>query len=271
MSSPITAAEAASSILETLAAPRRQTTVDNFLAGDPATPVTGIAMTMMATMDVLVRAVQTGANFIVSHEPAFYDHRNQLTDSLIAENDPVYSQKAEYIGANSLVIWRLHDALHDMRPDLIDLGTIRQLGWPLPHADNSPALIDIEPIRLADLVTTMANTLSASAPRYIGNPEQQVSRVSLGLGFIGSDKIRHLLQDPHVDAVIVGEAHEWEVAAYAADAVSMGMNKALVVLGHIPSEQYGMAEAARVISNVLPGLPVSFLPCLDPYRAATQY
>src|SRR5258708_3779149 len=40
-------------------------TVDTFKAGDPDAPVTGIAVTMMATMDVLQRAAAHGDNLII--------------------------------------------------------------------------------------------------------------------------------------------------------------------------------------------------------------
>ena len=39
--------------------PWQKKTVDTFKAGDPQTPVTGVAVTMMATYDVLVRAATT--------------------------------------------------------------------------------------------------------------------------------------------------------------------------------------------------------------------
>jgi len=40
-------------------------TVDTFKAGNPDTPVNGIAVTMMATMDVLQRAAAHGENLII--------------------------------------------------------------------------------------------------------------------------------------------------------------------------------------------------------------
>jgi putative NIF3 family GTP cyclohydrolase 1 type 2 len=42
-------------------------TRDTFKAGDPQTPVTGIAVTMMATYAVLQRAVANGQNLIITH------------------------------------------------------------------------------------------------------------------------------------------------------------------------------------------------------------
>src|SRR3954469_15079014 len=46
--------------------------VDTFKAGDPLTPVTGVVATSMATLDVLQKAVQSGANLIITAAPTFY-------------------------------------------------------------------------------------------------------------------------------------------------------------------------------------------------------
>jgi hypothetical protein len=59
-------------------------TVDTFKAGDANTPVTGIAMTMMATFDVLQRAAREGKNLVITHEPTFYDHFDS-TNTLVRE------------------------------------------------------------------------------------------------------------------------------------------------------------------------------------------
>jgi len=265
MRSQLTAEEAAATIVEGLGVPTRAMTVDGVLAGDPDTPVTGIATTMMATMDVLERALSVGANLVITHEPVFWDHHNEAIEALTDEWDQVYEQKLRFIEKNGLVVWHLHDAMHDMRPDLVDVGTLKQLGWPVP--EDFPAIVKIETTRLADLAAYAAKKLGASAARYIGQPDLHVSGVGLALGFRGSDNVRHLLQDPRVQAVVIGEAHEWEVGAYAADAVTLGFGKALIVVGHIPSEQYGMAELTTIIEQHLPNVPVSFIACRDPYSS----
>src|SRR5262249_53765109 len=54
--------------------PWRSETVDTVKAGDPDTPITGVAVTMMATHDVLQRAAATGRNLVITHEPTFYGH-----------------------------------------------------------------------------------------------------------------------------------------------------------------------------------------------------
>ena len=53
--------------------------VDTFKAGDPSTVVTGIVTTSMATLDVLQKAVQTGANLIITAAPTFYSRADLAT------------------------------------------------------------------------------------------------------------------------------------------------------------------------------------------------
>lgn len=48
--------------------------VDTIKSGKPDTVVTGIVTTMFATMDIIAQAKKLGANFIIAHEPTFYNH-----------------------------------------------------------------------------------------------------------------------------------------------------------------------------------------------------
>jgi putative NIF3 family GTP cyclohydrolase 1 type 2 len=53
--------------------------VDTFKVGDPSTIVTGVVTTSMATLDVLQKAVQAGANFIITAAPTFYSRADAST------------------------------------------------------------------------------------------------------------------------------------------------------------------------------------------------
>src|SRR3954452_7698596 len=53
--------------------------VDTFKAGDPATIVPGVVTTSMATLDVLQKAVQAGANFVITAAPTFYSKADLST------------------------------------------------------------------------------------------------------------------------------------------------------------------------------------------------
>src|SRR5262245_10849811 len=53
--------------------------VDTFKAGDPSTVVTGVVTTSMATLDVVQKAVQAGANLVITAAPTFYSRADQST------------------------------------------------------------------------------------------------------------------------------------------------------------------------------------------------
>jgi putative NIF3 family GTP cyclohydrolase 1 type 2 len=80
--------------------------VDALKAGDPAIPVTGIVITFLDIMAVLQETVRLGDNLVISHEPTFYNHREETKP--IAD-DPMYKEKLAYIEQHHIVVYRLHD------------------------------------------------------------------------------------------------------------------------------------------------------------------
>lgn len=64
----LTAAQVVERIRNHVGVPWRPKTVDRILAGDPDTVVKGVAVTMMATLDVIERAVAAGKNMVITHE-----------------------------------------------------------------------------------------------------------------------------------------------------------------------------------------------------------
>src|SRR4029079_19441637 len=79
--------------------------VDAFKAGDPMTPVKGIATSAMATLDVLKQAVKAGANFVITCEPTFYSKADSSTPSGARRGAPtapddVFTAKNDFIKNN---------------------------------------------------------------------------------------------------------------------------------------------------------------------------
>lgn len=245
--------------------PARETTVDTFKAGNPETRVTGIAVTMMATLETLQRAVAQGCNLVITHEPTFYSHRD-ATDVLAKESDAVYSAKERYIAEHGLVVWRFHDRPHDMKPDMIRAGTVRRLGWERFARDSAAKVFDVPRVTLGTLADQVAARLGADAVRIVGDPQAVVRRVGLTQGFPGFAGQREVMQAAGLDALVMGEDHEWESIAYGADAVTAGKLKGLIVIGHVASEQAGMEEVARWIRTFVKEVPVRFVPARDPFR-----
>ncbi len=260
----LTAAQVIDRIKANLGVPWMTETVDTFKAGDPATPITGIATTMMATFDVLQRAAAANRNLIITHEPTFYGHQDQTTD-LENEKDPTYKAKQEFIARHHLVVWRFHDHWHRRRPDGILAGMVEALGWGSNQRADNPSVFAMKETTLEALAADVRTKLDAKTLRVVGDPQLKVTTVALSPGFAGYPNNRRLLQMPDVQVVIIGEAHEWEAIEHAADASAAGLQKALIAIGHIPSEQAGMEECARWLRTFVTEVPVDFVPAKDPF------
>jgi len=52
--------------------------------------------------------------------------------------------------------------------------------------------------------------------------------------------------------------------------VSEGRKKALIVIGHIPSEQPGMEECARWLKGFVKDVPVEFVPAKQPFWTVSE-
>ncbi len=238
-------------------------TVDTFKAGDPQTRVTGVATTMMATLDVLQRAAANGQNLIITHEPTFYDHQDEVPQLPQGEDDPVLKEKRAFIAEHHLVLWRFHDHMHRMPIDQVELGNVHQLGWEKYQDRANQYLFTIPETTVEKLAAEVSAKLRAAVPRIAGDRQMKVTRVALSPGFAGVRRETGALELPDVQVLIAGETHEWETVEYLTDAYTEGRAKAMIVLGHVPSEQAGMEEFARWLRTFITGVPIEFVPTAD--------
>jgi putative NIF3 family GTP cyclohydrolase 1 type 2 len=259
-----TAREVEAAIQAHIGAPWMSKTVDTFKAGNPDTQVTGIAVTMMATLDVLQRAAANGQNLIITHEPTFFNHYDDKPEGM-DENDAVWKEKRAFIEQHGLVIWRLHDHWHMRKPDGIQAGMTHALGWEKYQNPENQNLYTLPETTLEKLAADVAKRLDTPVMRVVGNPEMKVTKIALNPGYTGFVRETHELEMDSVEVLLVGETREWETVEYAADAVSEGKRKALIVIGHVPSEQAGMEECARWLKTFLKNVPVEFVPTKQPF------
>jgi putative NIF3 family GTP cyclohydrolase 1 type 2 len=264
-----TAREVVAAIQEQIGVPWMSKTVDTFKAGNPDTPVTGIAVTMMATLDVLQRAAANGQNMIITHEPTFFNHYDDKPEGM-DENDAVWKEKRAFIEQHGLVIWRLHDHWHRRKPDGIQAGMTHALGWEKYQNPENQNLYTLPETTLEKLAADVAKQLDTPVMRVVGNPEMKVTKIALNPGYTGFVRETHELEMDNVEVLLVGETREWETVEYAADAVSEGKRKALIVIGHVPSEQAGMEECARWLKTFVKNVPVEFVPTKQPFWTLEQ-
>jgi putative NIF3 family GTP cyclohydrolase 1 type 2 len=264
----ITAREVVTEIQKQVGVEWKKETVDTFKAGNPDTAVTGIAVTMMATMDVLERASEKGLNLVITHEPTFYAHLD--TPEGMPESDPVWAEKRAFIEKHGMVVWRFHDHWHTRKPDGIEAGMVRLLGWEKFQKPENQYLFVMPETTLKKLAEELANKLASPVVRVVGNPEMKVTKVGFSPGAAGFQRETQALERDDVQVLVVGETREWETVEYAADAVTQGRNKALIVIGHVPSEQGGMEECTRWLKGFVKQVPVEFVAAKEPFWTASE-
>ena len=247
-------------------------TVDTFKAGDPSTIVTGVVTTSLATIDVMRRALKTGANMIITSGPTFYSRADRPTPPVgrgraaaaPPSPDPVFAAKNEFIKTNKLVVWRFSDHWRLRTPNPFTTGLIDALEWTRYRAADNPLTITVPPITLERLVADVNRKLNArGGMRIVGNRPMRVRRI----GFLpGSVPIQTTLSVlPQVDALIAGEIREWESSEYARDTVSEGLPRALILLGRTLSEDPGMKACAQWLETIVPDVRCRWMPVGDPY------
>lgn len=260
---PLTAEQVMHRVIAATGATPPADTVDTLKAGDPHTVVTGIVTTFMDTYPVLEKAVASGKNLIITHEPTFYNHRDEQA---ALAGDPVYQQKLAYIREHRLVVWRFHDTWHARNPDGILQGMIAQFGWKSYQSPSDPELFTLPAATVGQIAASLQRRTGARAIRIIGDPALTVTQVALLPGAAGADVQIHTLERNDVQLLVAGEAREWETVPYVQDAAAEGRPRALILLGHEISEEAGMQECARWLKTLLPGIPVEFIPAGEPFH-----
>lgn len=253
--------------------------VDGFKAGDPSTPVKGIATTAMATLAVLRQAADAGANLIFSYEPTFFGRQDGPPPPAPPEGrpaffrgldpgDPVYVAKQNFIKENGLVVYRLRDQWQAQKAPEMTAGLADALGWSRYRLAADEALYDIPAASAEQVVAAVRQKLEMRGGlRAVGDKTTQVRRVLLLPGF--TTPATMWARYTQADLLITGEVREWENTFYAADMFTAGEKRGLVTLGRAVSEDPGMRRCAEWLKTVAGEIPTRWIPAGDLYwRAA---
>jgi len=231
-------------------------TVDTLKSGSRDTIVTGIVTTMFPTVDVIKKTVALGANFIICHEPTFYNHTDDVS---WLQNDEVYQYKADLLKKHNITIWRNHDYIHSLQPDGVTTGVVAKLGWKAYQQGSNTFILP--EIALGGLIAQLKYKLETSKVRYIGDLSQTCKNILLMPGAAGGRPQIEAIDKYKPDVLVCGEIAEWETAEYVRDARAEGRSIALVVTGHIPSEEAGSAFMADWLKQRLSGVKITHIVC----------
>jgi putative NIF3 family GTP cyclohydrolase 1 type 2 len=283
---PTAAALTARELLERITAqigvPWKPDTVDGLKIGDPSTVISGVATSAMASLGVLRRAVEAGANVVITSQPTFYAKADTRTPpaprgpgggppatapappSPPGPPDAVYEAKNAFIDRHKLVIIRLNEHWKLREPDPQAIGLAQAMGWTKHQVAADARRYDLPAVTVEALVAALHKTLGVSGGlRIVGDARTSLRRIGVLPGSTPIQASLKLL--PEVDAIVAGEVREWESVEYARDQVAAGHRKALILIGRISSEDPGMRVCADWLKSLVPGLPVRHIAVGDPY------
>ena len=252
-------------------------------AGNPETPISGIATSFTATFNVLRHAADSGHNLIITRERPFWSHENVVMEHsggsvgpLRPElsKDALFQKKSEFINQNNLVVWRFQENW-DARPVDGQLqGLAKALGWDkyyAPRPDSEPwspgnHIFTPPPMPLLQAVQEMKRRLNCVAPRVIGDPALYTTRAALLPGFLLVPQLRKALKDPAVNLIVCGEPVEWEAAPYLMDVIASGRRIGMIILGNEVSQEPGSGEVAAWLKTFIREIPVEWIPAGEPFH-----
>ena len=259
----LTAGEIVNRIKSNLGVPWRDATYrDTYKFGGPETPVSGVATTAFCTFGVVQRAAAAGLNMIIPHEVTYWNDRD---DTTLVGDDPLYKTKVAFMQTHNIVVFRIHDHMHAQRPDFTYVGVARALGLDSKYetAPQSHRFV-IPETTLGALAAELRKRVDAQAIRVVGDPSAKVSRIRIGVGYATPP-----INGPDIDVVVSGEQQETDGALdspeYVLDAVSLGIPKGWIMLGHAISEEQGMLEMAQWVKSFTPEVPVQLVPAGEPF------
>ncbi len=237
-------------------------TCDTVKAGDPEKEIHKVAVSMFATVDIVRRVKEWGADMLIVHEPTYYDHMEVINE----ETDVIRAKRA-LIEESGIVIYRYHDNMHFRDVDAIAEGEIYYLGLTgkleKTQYSASGLFTSDTPVSALELAEIMKRDLGIAHPRIAGAREAKGTRIAACFGT--PNGVMELLQSDGVDIVLTGEACEWKIAEYARDAAALGMKKSLIVMGHIGSERDGMRLLAEKMKKEYASLETRYFECGEVY------
>lgn len=238
-------------------------TVDTIKAGSRDIEVTGIITTMFATIPVIEYAISTGSNFIIAHEPTYYNH---LDETEWLENDSTYQFKSKLLEENGIAVWRNHDYIHRHQPDGVYSGLLDKLMWkPYVVDESNPRIVEIPGLRLSELIIHVKARLGIDMVRYIGDPGQMCRKILLLPGAMGGENHIRLISEHDPDVVMIGESTEWTTPEYIRDKRASGKETSLIVLGHADSEDPGSIYMKDWLLKNVPGVEVTYVHSGNPF------
>lgn len=237
----------------------RPETSDKVIYGDAQKECSGIVITCFASVDVIRKTAEVGANFIICHEPVFYSDK-ELTEGI--QQNKVCQEKASLLDKTGIVIYRDHDHIHGGGPmqaerkyeDGIFYGIMKELGWEnyVIGDRKKPLLYKIPEKTVQELADEFMEKLNLNGMRIVGATDSKVSTVFLCEHINGrhDEDVIHKAEEYKADVLIPLEIIDWTLSSYIRDSTYLNYPKTILEMGHFNFEEPGM----KYMVSWLPGV-----------------
>lgn len=235
----------------------RAKTVDRVIVGDPETEVSRALVSWISGFRAVREAAARGCQMLVTHEPTFWIHADEVATFEQWDHGSAKRQlaerKREFIEEHGLVVLRCHDVWDGMPEIGIPWAWARHLGL-----GDRPAAVsrgsyqqryDIEPMALDGLAKRIAERtalLGEPAVQVMGASDKVVSRVGIGTGCY-TDIAVFLALGCDVSIVCDDSNWYWQWLQFASD-----YDHAVIRVNHGVTEEPGMVTLTEYINRTLP-------------------
>lgn len=237
----------------------RSTTVDRIILGEAGKEINKILVSWMSTMPAVRYAIDNGFDMLMTHEPTFWIHRNEI-ESLDCKSEcnaklAAAQDKRKLIEDSGLVVIRNHD-VWDRIPDVgIPWALARFLGLnSQPYSIGSDGYLlayGIDEINMVDLaakISKLTAGLGDPVVQLFGCKSSKITKLGIGTGcFCYPD----LFMDMGCNGAIVCDdgCLYWKDISWA---LETGLP--LIRIGHGTSEEPGMSSLTDYINENLVGI-----------------
>jgi len=260
---------------------------EGFQCGSEDTKVDGIVTTWTPSIEVLSRAVSQKHNLIISVEPPFWQESGPVKTEVaygspskdLLEKSGAYEYKKKLIDEHGLVLWRFNENYKAISSNPRLNALARALGWS-GHEDKAATqnvakpragIYGIPEVPLGALARQAAKNTGARTLRSLGDPEVRIKMVALLPGYVTDAQMMAAVRDRDVDAVVCGEACQWEAFEYAEDWITQGWGKGLIMLGVAASEDPGAKAIASWLQTFLTDVPSVGIADGEPYNFVVSH
>lgn len=238
-------------------------TVDRIIIGDTKTKVKKIGTCWMPNWETCKKAVESGVNVLVTHEPTFYTHWDLDENQGDYYNSPEFTKnqylelvdrKKKWINENGLVIIRNHDTMDALKDVGIPFALGQFLGFNNTDIIASRTYYNVYKLKnqpaekVAGMIAQKLAQLGQPGVAFYGDPEYPVSSVGIGTGCI-CDPMYFADLKPDMFIAIDDVVRTWTQTTYASDS-----GQPLIVINHGTSEETGMRMLNQIIKKKFPKL-----------------